>query len=58
MTHLDVSLNNSKQEVIQKVIFRLTIDNKLSFDSHVKNICRKINQKTFALSRISSCSDI
>ena len=47
------SLKNSKG----KVILGLTIDNKLSFDNHVKKICRKASQKTCALSRISNYLD-
>ena len=38
----NISLNNSKEEMI----LGLTIDNKLSFDNHVKKICRKASQKT------------
>ena len=34
-------LENSKEEVVLGV----TIDNKLTFDSHIKNICRKAGQK-------------
>ena len=30
----------------------VTIDSKLNFDSHVKNICKKANQKSRALIRI------
>ena len=45
-----ISLNNSKEEVI----LGLTINNKLSFDNHVKKTCRKASQKTCALSRISN----
>ena len=41
----NISLNKSKE----KVILGLTIDNKLSFDNHVKKICRKTSQKTCAL---------
>ena len=50
---LHVSLNNSKD----KVILGLTIDNKLSFDNHVKKICRKASQKTCTLSRRSNYLD-
>ena len=32
----------------------VTIDNKLSFDPHVTNLCKKVSQKLSALSRISS----
>ena len=31
----------------------ITIDNKLSFNEHAKNICKKANQKLYALSRIA-----
>ena len=39
------------------MILSLTIDNKLSFDNHVKKICRKASQKTSALSKISNYLD-
>ena len=42
-------LENSKEEVI----LGITIDNKLTFDSHIKSMCRKAGQKLSALSRIS-----
>ena len=42
-------LENWKEEVI----LGITIDNKLTFDSHIKSICRKADQKLSALSRIS-----
>ena len=41
-------LENSKEEVVLGV----TIDNKLTFDSYIKNICRKTGQKLGALLRI------
>ena len=53
MIHLTLEiylLKNSKEEAI----LGLTIDNKRSFDNHVKKICRKASQKTCALSRISN----
>ena len=49
----NISLNNSKEEVI----LGLPIDNKLSFDNHIKKICRKASQKSCALSRISNYLD-
>ena len=49
----NISLNNSKEEVI----LGLAIDNKLSFDNHIKKICRKASQKSCALSRISNYLD-
>ena len=39
-------LHNSNEEVILDI----TIDNKLTFDSHIKNICKKAGQKLYALS--------
>ena len=42
-------LENSKKEVI----LGITTDNKLTFDSHVKSMCRKAGQKLSALARIS-----
>ena len=49
----NISLKNSKEEVI----LGLTIGKKLSFDNHVKKICRKASHKTYALSRISNYLD-
>ena len=49
----NISLNNSKEETI----LGLAIENKLSFDNHVKKICRKVSQKTCALSKISNYLD-
>ena len=43
-------LENSKE----KVLLDVTIDNKLTFDSHIKNICRKASQKLCALLRITN----
>ena len=43
-------LENSKEEAVLGV----TIDNKLTFNSHVKGICRKPGQKLGALSRIAN----
>ena len=42
-------LENSKEEVISGI----TIDNKLTFDSHIKSMCRKAGQKLSALSTTS-----
>ena len=44
----NVCLENTKEEVT----LGITIDNKLTFDSHIKSICRKAGQKLSALSRI------
>ena len=40
-------LENSKEEVI----LGITIDNKLTFESHIKRMCRKAGQKLSVLSR-------
>ena len=45
----NVCLENKKKEVI----LGITIDNKLSFESHRKSNCRKPGQKMRALSRMS-----
>ena len=49
----NISLKNSKEELI----LGLTIDNKLSLDNHVKEICRKAIPKTCALLRMSNHLD-
>ena len=43
-------LENSKEEVVLGV----TIDDKLKFDSHIKNICRKAGKKLGALIRTTN----
>ena len=43
-------LENSKEEVV----LGITIDKKLTLDSHIKNICRKAGQKLGALLRITN----
>ena len=43
-------LENSKEELVLGII----TDNKLTFDSHIKNICRKAGQKLGALLRITN----
>ena len=47
-------LENNKEEVI----FRITIDNRLTFDNHIKSICQKACQKLNVLSRISPYLEI
>ena len=39
----------------EEVVLGITIDNKLTFDIHIKNTCQKAGQKLSALSRISPC---
>ena len=43
-------MNNSKEEKILGVI----IDNRLTFSSHIRELCKKASQKISALSRISN----
>ena len=43
-------LSDSKEEVVLGV----TTDNKLTFDSHIKKICRRAGQNLGALSRITN----
>ena len=38
----------------EQKILEVTIDNKLTFKSHIKNLCKKASQKICALSRPSS----
>ena len=45
----DITLKHSSHEKILGVI----IDNKLSFDKHIINICKTANKKLIALSRIN-----
>ena len=46
----DTILNNSKEEKILSV----TIDIRLTFSSHIGELCKKASQKISALSRISN----
>ena len=46
-------MKNSKEQKILGV----TIDNKLTFKSHIKNLCKKISQKISALSKLSNHVD-
>ena len=43
-------MKNSKEEKIQGVI----IDNRLTFNSHIRELCKKASQKILALSKISN----
>ena len=49
-TFKDVCYKSSKEEVI----LGITIDNKLSFDSHIRKMCKKSGHKLNALSRITT----
>ena len=41
----------------EKKILAITIDNKLKFKSHVKNLCKKASQKIWALSTLTNYSN-
>ena len=45
----NLSIENSRE-----VVLGVTIDNKLTFDSHIKNICRTVGQKLGAFLRITN----
>ena len=47
-TFKDANHKNNKEEVI----LGITIDNKLNFDTHIRNMCKKSSQKIISLSRI------
>ena len=48
--HNGKKFKNSKEETILGVI----IDNKVTFDSHINRMCKKVGQKLSALSQISA----
>ena len=50
----NMCLENSQEEKI----LGISIDSKFTFDSHIKSICRKADQKLSALSRISPYLEI
>ena len=62
-SHLLISTDNKQKIKINETVIcsskaekllGILIDNKLTFDQHVSNLCVKANQKLHALSRISS----
>ena len=46
----DIIMNNSKEEKI----FGVTVDNRLTFSSHIRKLCIKNSQKISSLKRISN----
>ena len=48
----DDVLKYKKDDVFSKEYGKLKLDNKLTFDPHVSDICNKVSQKLHALSRI------
>ena len=46
------------KNVSEKNILGITVDNKLTFKSHLKNICKKANQKLNALARITKFTSL
>ena len=50
----DFSFNDATiKNVTKEKILRIVIDNKLYLKSHLKNICKRANQKLSVLSKIS-----
>ena len=47
-------ITNNKSEKLSGVEF----DNKLSFDDHISELCKKISRKIYALSRVASYMNI
>ena len=37
------------------ILLGVTVDNNLHFSSHIREICSKVNQKTYAFSRLRGC---
>ena len=55
----DFSFNDTTMEnVTEEKILRIVIDNKLNFQSHLKNLCTKANRKLRALRRISKLTTL
>ena len=46
--------NTEMEDSIEEKILGITIDNKLKFKSHVKNLCKKVWKKAWALSRLTN----
>ena len=54
--NLDFKININNNEIFNsenEKLLGITIDNKLSFNNHVTNLCKKATQKLHALSRVS-----
>ena len=49
--------NTEMKNSSEKKILAITIDNKLKFKSHVKNLCKKVSQKIWALSTLTNYSN-
>ena len=65
--HLLISLQNDREANIGEIIIKssnsekllgVIIDNKLSFEKHINNLCDKASQKLNALARVSSYVDL
>ena len=55
-TSVTINLNGTKlASSSYEKLLGIFIDHDLSFDKHIKSICRKAGQKLNALSRISNC---
>ena len=43
--------------IAEEKLLGVTLDSKLTFEHHVRNLCQKVSNKLFALSRIAHCMD-
>ena len=43
---------------LQKKLLGIVIDSRLTFEPHVRNLCKKVGQKLHALERIANYMDI
>ena len=56
---LDLVLNGVKtDQVSERRLLGITMDNKLRWDSHTKNMCKKVSRRVFLLSKLRYIVDI
>ena len=56
---LDLVLNGAKiDQVSEHRLLGITIDNKLRWDSHIKNVCKTVSRRVFLLSKLRYIEDI
>ena len=56
---LDIVLNGAKiDQVSEHRLLDITIDNKLRWDSHTKNVCKTVSRRVFLLSKLRYIVDI
>ena len=49
--------DNSIENRVEEKLLGVTIDNKLTFETHITKLCKKAGNKLFALSRMSPYMD-